>query len=132
VGAVSTPGAPAARTRDAAVGERPATAPRAGVVDRAAACAALWHYGARVDVEEPDGFLRQLMAVIAAADPPHRARLGRGFSGLVAAAQPAEDGAAGLDRLRVLAGRTLCRSCLGIGWCASSSAPPTPRARCAS
>jgi hypothetical protein len=68
-----------------------------------------------VDVEEPDGFLRQLMAVIAAADPPHRARLGRGFPGLVAAAQLAEERPAGLDRLRDIAGRALCRSCSGIG-----------------
>src|SRR3954471_17643577 len=74
--------------------------PRAGLIDRAAAYAALWHYGARVGVEEPGGFLRQLMAVIAAADPPHRARLSRGFLGLVAAAQLDEDGPAGIDRLR--------------------------------
>jgi hypothetical protein len=40
---------------------------------------------------------------------------GSGFSGLVAAAQLAEERPAGLDRLRDIAGRTLCRSCSGIG-----------------
>jgi hypothetical protein len=90
-----------------------ATAPRAGLIDRAAAYAALWHYGARVGVEEPGGFLRQVMAAIAAADPPHRARLSRGFLGLVAAAQLDEAGPAGIDRLREIAGRALCRQLLG-------------------
>jgi hypothetical protein len=84
--------APTARTRYAAVGERSATAPRAGLIGRTEASAALWHYGARVGVEEPGGFLRQLMAVNAAADPPHRAGLARGLPGLVAA---------GLDRPEV-------------------------------
>jgi hypothetical protein len=32
-----------------------------------------------------------------------------------AAAQLAEDGPAGIDRLRDIAGRALCRSCSGIG-----------------
>jgi hypothetical protein len=66
-------------------------------------------------VDEPDKFSQQLMAVIAAADPPHRARLARGYPGLVAAAQLAEDAPDGLDRLGEIAGRVLCRSCFGIG-----------------